>query len=215
MAGITSFIGKALTSAKAMTSELRNVRRRFTRAAARYERQAETATTEDAQILLAAARQARKLAGRYMVKGLTGKRSLNLLTDEEAGTFKESFRKAVESSLNQLAGRQNVNLRDSAISLEQQNVLAKTILSSGRKGNAFYAAFKDVWYKQEGDRDQLIIDFLRNKGYKVDSLLDAVRIYDTETGAGVFDEREYLEDEKYLENSRAGMLFVSNLEREK
>lgn len=197
--------------AKLLVRELKNARRRYRRAAERYEKQAAKATGAERRQLQQAARSTRSLASQMTVKGLTGKRQTSQLSAGQLREFEERAKTNIRASYRQLAGNQQTDI-------EAKNVQAANILaSSSTKRSTFYGAFKNVWLKQEQEgaspktRDERILTFLQSKGYKVDSLLDAVKLLDSRTNVDFFADKDVAEEERYGASLRQGLLYVSQL----
>lgn len=123
------------SAAKQQSDQLRNIRRRYERAAARYERQAESAGSEREQReLLKAASNLREQAQQYYVKNLT-------ISDRGTAKYKADIasgvRRGYQPSLEQLAGAAQT-------ADENRKRLIKNVLNSST-GDAFYAATVQLW----------------------------------------------------------------------
>ena len=197
--------------AKILVKELKNARRRYRRAAERYEKQAAKAAGAERRQLQQAARSTRSLASQMTVKGLTGKRQTTQLTSGQLREFEERAQTSIRASYRQLAGNQQTDV-------EAENIQAANILSSSStKSSTFYGSFKNVWLTQEQEgaspktRDERILAFLQSKGYKADSLLDAVKLLDSRTNVDFFADKDVAEEERYGTSLRQGLLYVSQL----
>ena len=198
--------------AKLLVKELKNARRRYRRAAERYEKQAAKATGAERRQLQQAARSTRSLASQMTVKNLTGKRQTSQLSAGQLREFEERAKTSIRASYRQLAGSQQTDIE--AENIQGSNILA----SSSTKRSTFYGAFKNVWLKQEQEgaspktRDERILAFLQSKGYKADSLLDALKLLDSRTSVDFFADKDVAEEERYGTSLRQGLLYVSQLE---
>lgn len=197
---------------KALVKELKNARRRYQRAAERYEKQAANATGAEKRQLQQAARSTRSLASQMTVKNLTGKRQTSQLSAAQLREFEDRAKTSIRASYRQLAGNQRTDI-------EAENTQAANILASSfAKRSTFYGAFKNVWLTQEQEgaspktRDERILAFLHSKGYKADSLLDAVKLLDSRTNVDFFADKDVAEEERYGVGLRQGVLYVSQLE---
>lgn len=122
------------SAAKQQSDQLRNIRRRYERAAARYERDAENASGREKRELLKAASNLREQAQQYYAKNLTiAKRgSVKYKADIARGV-----RSGYQPSLEQLAGAAQT-------ADENRERLIKNVLNSST-GDAFYAATIQLW----------------------------------------------------------------------
>lgn len=122
--------------------ELRNIRRRFERQAARYERQAEGADPVDRKQLMAAAATLRQEAQSYYARNITAER---FNTEAGGSAIRQAISKGRPRSLEQLAGAV-------ASSQQERERLTRTVLS-GPVGDVFYASTVEIW-KGSGYRDR-------------------------------------------------------------
>lgn len=122
------------SAAKQQSDRLRNIRRRYERAAARYERDAENASGREKRELLKAASNLREQAQQYYVKNLT-------IADRGSAKYKADIasgvRRGYQLSLEQLAGAAQT-------ADENRERLIKNVLNSST-GDAFYAATVQLW----------------------------------------------------------------------
>lgn len=122
------------SAAKQQSDQLRNIRRRYERAAARYERDAENASGREKRELLKAASNLREQAQQYYVKNLT-------ISDRGTAKYKADIARSVlrgyQPSLEQLAGAAQT-------ADENRERLIKNVLDSST-GDAFYAATVQLW----------------------------------------------------------------------
>lgn len=122
------------SAAKQQSDQLRNIRRRYERAAARYERDAENASGREKRELLKAASNLREQAQQYYVKNLT-------ISDRGSAKYKADIasgvRRGYQPSLEQLAGAAQT-------ADENRERLIKNVLNSST-GDAFYAATVQLW----------------------------------------------------------------------
>lgn len=204
---------KKAPRAKRASDELYNIRRRYKRAAARYEKQAEVAASEaDARVFKAAAEQARRQAESLRVENITTERpgSKGRAADIARTVASESKR-----SLGQLVGKDKSEqaARDRA---------ARAVLSSGM-GRQFYASTVELWNKpgiKPKDRNAAIVEGFKKsrlgrqmakEGREIRDILDVMDILQQHTGvpylSGAYAD-EGAAEEHYRLDARRGMLFV-------
>ena len=183
--------------------ELRNIRRRFQRQAARYELQAESAEPMDRKQLLAGARALRAEAEKYYAANITQARR-----GSEAYNADLNLAVSVghEPSLRQLATAVDTEQ-------EQRERLTRTITNS-TAGDAFYASVIQIWDSQPYEqRDQVIVSAFQeaHPDMEVRDVLDVMNIMEEATGIpftspdwGSGEEAE----QNYRMRSRRGMLYV-------
>ena len=192
------------SAAKQQSDQLRNIRRRYERAAARYERQAESAGSEREQReLLKAASNLREQAQQYYVKNLT-------ISDRGSAKYKVDIARGVRSgyqpSLEQLAGAaQTAN--------ENRERLIKNVLNSST-GNVFYAATVQLWRGTDyASRNETIVaEFQKRRpDLEINDVLDVLDYFTRASGIDFLspepDEEAGL-DERYRRKARIGAAII-------
>lgn len=185
--------------------ELRNIRRRYERAAERFEKQAENANSAvDKRQLMRSAQALRTTAKSYYVENITAapKGSKQRQADIQRAISEEAG-----ESKNYLAGR--VKLRHE-IAREQ---MKESILKS-TSGSDFFAATVDIWRGTDYDkREETVFERFKElyPDVPVRDILDVMEWFSQNTGIDYFDlgyDEESSDDERYLARSRSGMLLV-------
>lgn len=192
------------SAAKQQSDQLRNIRRRYERAAARYERDAKSAGSEREQReLLKAAANLREQAQQYYVKNLT-------IADRGSVKYKSDVSRAVQRgyqpSLEQLAG---------AAQTEDENRkrLIKNVLNSST-GDAFYAATVQLWRGTDyAKRDEVIVaEFQKRRpDLEVNDVLDVLDYFTRASGIDYLSpdpDEEAGIDERYRVKARTGAAII-------
>ena len=162
------------SAAKQQSDQLRNIRRRYERAAARYERDAENASGREKRELLKAASNLREQAQQYYVKNLT-------ISDRGSAKYKADIasgvRRGYQPSLEQLAGA--VQTAD-----ENRERLIKNVLNSST-GDAFYAATVQLWRGTDyASRNETIVaEFQKRRpDLEINDVLDVLDYFTQQSG---------------------------------
>lgn len=192
------------SAAKQQSDQLRNIRRRYERAAARYERQAESAGSEREQReLLKAASNLREQVQQYYVKNLT-------ISDRGSAKYKADIARGVRSgyqpSLEQLAGAaQTAN--------ENRERLIKNVLNSST-GNVFYAATVQLWRGTDyASRNETIVaEFQKRRpDLEINDILDVLDYFTRASGIDFLSpepDEEAGIDERYRRKARIGAAII-------
>lgn len=192
------------SAAKQQSDQLRNIRRRYERAAARYERQAESAGSEREQReLLKAASNLREQVQQYYVKNLT-------ISDRGSAKYKADIARGVRSgyqpSLEQLAGAAQT-------ADENRERLIKNVLNSST-GDAFYAATVQLWRGTDyASRNETIVaEFQKRRpDLEVDDVLDVIDYLARASGFDYLEpepDEEAGVDERYRRKARIGAAII-------
>lgn len=191
------------SAAKQQSDQLRNIRRRYERAAARYERDAENASGREKRELLKAASNLREQAQKYYSKNLTiAKRgTAKYKTDIERGV-----RSGYQPSLEQLAGAAQT-------ADENRERLIKNVLNSST-GDAFYAATVQLWRGTDyASRNETIVEEFqkRRPDLEVGDVLDVLDYFTQASGIDYLkpepDEEAGI-DERYRVKARIGAAII-------
>lgn len=192
------------SAAKQQSDQLRNIRRRYERAAARYERQAESAGSEREQReLLKAASNLREQVQQYYVKNLT-------ISDRGSAKYKADIARGVRSgyqpSLEQLAGAaQTAN--------ENRERLIKNVLDSNT-GNVFYATTVQLWRGTDyANRNETIVaEFQKRRpDLEINDVLDVLDYFTRASGIDFLSpelDEEAGIDERYRRKARIGAAII-------
>lgn len=192
------------SAAKQQSDQLRSIRRRYERAAARYERDAESAGSEREQReLLKAAANLREQAQQYYVKNLT-------MADRGSSKYKSDISRAVQRgyqpSLEQLAGAAQT-------ADENRERLIKNVLNSST-GDAFYAATVQLWRGTDyASRNETIVaEFQKRRpDLEVNDVLDVLDYFTRASGIDYLspepDEESGI-DERYRVKARTGAAII-------
>lgn len=192
------------SAAKQQSDQLRNIRRRYERAAARYERQAESAGSEREQReLLKAASNLREQAQKYYVKNLT-------ISDRGSDKYKADIARGVRSgyqpSLEQLVGAAQT-------ADENRERLIKNVLNSST-GDAFYAATVQLWRGTDyASRNETILEEFqkRRPDLEVGDVLDVLDYFTQASGIDYLSpepDEEAGIDERYRVKARIGAAII-------
>lgn len=195
---------------KRASDELYNIRRRFKRAASRYERQAKSAGSEtERRQLLAAAGEARKQAESLRFRNIT------------QATDRKARAQAVQAAISRYRRASLDQLASSAKNeQERRDQLAKSILQ-GSKGSTFYASTIDAWRDVAPDqRNEAIVAYFREALAKpgpgrepeqVRDLLDVITILERETQVPYLDPTKEENDFEgnYRAATRRALVFMS------
>lgn len=192
------------SAAKQQSDQLRNIRRRYERAAARYERQAESAGSEREQReLLKAASNLREQVQQYYVKNLT-------ISDRGSAKYKADIARGVRSgyqpSLEQLAGAAQT-------ADENRERLIKNVLNSST-GDAFYAATVQLWRGTDyASRNETIVaEFQKRRpDLEVNDVLDVIDYFTRVSGIDYLEpepDEEAGIDERYRVKARIGAAII-------
>ena len=192
------------SAAKQQSDQLRNIRRRYERAAARYERQAESAGSEREQReLLKAASNLREQAQQYYV---------NNLTISVRGTAKykadivRGVRRGYQPSLEQLAGAAQT-------ADENRELLIKNVLNSST-GDVFYAATVQLWRGTDyASRNETIVaEFQKRRpDLEINDVLDVLDYFTQQSGIDYLSpelDEEADIDERYRVKARIGAAVI-------
>ena len=162
------------SAAKQQSDQLRNIRRRYERAAARYERDAENASGREKRELLKAASNLREQAQQYYVKNLT-------ISDRGTAKYKADIasgvRRGYQPSLEQLAGAAQT-------ADENRERLIKNVLNSST-GDAFYAATVQLWRGTDyASRNETIVaEFQKRRpDLEINDVLDVLDYFTQASG---------------------------------
>lgn len=191
------------SAAKQQSDQLRNIRRRYERAAARYERDAENASGREKRELLKAASNLRERAQQYYAKNLTiAKRG----TAKYKTDIARGVRSGYQPSLEQLAGAaQTAN--------ENREHLIKTVLNSST-GDVFYAATVQLWRGTDYARrnETIVAEFQKRRpDLKVNDVLDVLDYFTQVSGIDYLSpelDEEAGIDERYRVNARIGVAVI-------
>lgn len=187
------------SAAKQQSDQLRNIRRRYERAAARYERDAENASGREKRELLKAASNLREQAQQYYVKNLT---IANRGTAKYKTDIARGVRSGYQPSLEQLAGAaQTAN--------ENRERLIKNVLNSST-GDVFYAATVQLWRGTDyASRNETIVaEFQKRRpDLNVNDVLDVLDYFTQVSGIDYLSpelDEEAGIDERYRVKARIG-----------
>ena len=162
------------SAAKQQTDQLRNIRRRYERAAARYERDAENASGREKRELLKAASNLREQAQQYYTANLTiAKRG----TAKYKADIASGVRRGFQPSLEQLAGAAQT-------ADENRERLIKNVLNSST-GDAFYAATVQLWRGTDyASRNETIVaEFQKRRpDLEINDVLDVLDYFTQQSG---------------------------------
>lgn len=191
------------SAAKQQSDKLRNIRRRYERAAARYERDAENASGREQRELLKAASNLREQAQRYYVANLTiAKRgSAQYKLDIEWGV-----QRGYQPSLEQLAGAAQT-------ADENRERLIKNVLNSST-GDTFYAATVQLWRGTDyaSRNDTIVAEFQKRRpDIEVNDVLDVLDYFTQVSGIDYLapePDEEAGDDERYRIKARIGAAIV-------
>lgn len=191
------------SAAKQQSDKLRNIRRRYERAAARYERDAENASGREKRELLKAASNLREQARQYYVKNLT-------ISDRGSAKYKADISRGVQRgyqpSLEQLAGAAQT-------ADENRERLIKNVLNSST-GDAFYAATVQLWRGTDyASRNETIVaEFQKRRpDLEVNDVLDVLDYFTQASGIDYLSpepDEEAGIDERYRVKARIGAAIV-------
>lgn len=187
------------SAAKQQSDQLRNIRRRYERAAARYERDAENASGREKRELLKAASNLREQAQQYYAKNLT---IANRGTAKYKTDIARGVRSGYQPSLEQLAGAaQTAN--------ENRKRLIKNVLNSST-GDVFYAATVQLWRGTDyASRNETIVaEFQKRRpDLNVNDVLDVLDYFTQVSGIDYLSpelDEEAGIDERYRVKARIG-----------
>lgn len=192
------------SAAKQQSDQLRNIRRRYERAAARYERDAENAGSEREQReLLKAAANLREQAQQYYVKNIT-------IADRGTAKYKtdivRSVQRGYQPSLEQLAGAAQT-------ADENRERLIKNVLNSST-GDAFYAATVQLWRGTDyASRNETIVEEFqkRRPDLEINDVLDVLDYFTRASGIDYLSpepDEEAGIDERYRVKARIGAAII-------
>lgn len=191
------------SAAKQQSDQLRNIRRRYERAAARYERDAENASGREKRELLKAASNLREQAQQYYVKNIT-------ISDRGTAKYKADIARGVQRgyqpSLEQLAGAAQT-------AEENRERLIKNVLNSST-GDAFYAATVQLWRGTDyASRNETIVaEFQKRRpDLEVNDVLDVFDYFSKASGIDYLSpepDEEAGIDERYRVKARIGAAIV-------
>lgn len=191
------------SAAKQQSDQLRNIRRRYERAAARYERDAENASGREKRELLKAASNLREQAQKYYTANLTiAKRG----TDNYKADIARGVRSGYQPSLEQLAGAAQT-------ADENRERLIKNVLNSST-GDAFYAATVQLWRGTDyASRNETIVEEFqkRRPDLEVGDVLDVLDYFTQASGIDYLSpepDEEAGIDERYRVKARIGAAIV-------
>lgn len=195
-----------MARAKRASDELYNIRRRFNRAAARYEKQAVKAEGREARELLKAAANLREQAQQYYVQSFTNAKRASTQIKKDIA---EQVSRGRERSLEQLA-----NAAKTAD--ENRERLIDNILS-GSSGDAFYAATVQLWrgtdyYKR---KETIVEEFNKRmpEDQQARDVLDVVDYLQEQSGIDYLSptlDEESSDDDRYRVRARAGAAVIQN-----
>ena len=187
------------SAAKQQSDQLRNIRRRYERAAARYERDAENASGREKRKLLKAASNLREQAQQYYAKNLT---IANRGTAKYKTDIARGVRSGYQPSLEQLAGAaQTAN--------EKRERLIKNVLNSST-GDVFYAATVQLWRGTDyASRNETIVaEFQKRRpDLNVNDVMDVLDYFTQVSGIDYLSpelDEEAGIDERYRVKARIG-----------
>lgn len=191
------------SAAKQQSDQLRNIRRRYERAAARYERQAESASGREQRELLKAASNLREQARQYYVKNIT-------ISDRGSSKYRADISREIQRgyqpSLEQLAGAAQT-------ADENRERLIKNVLNSST-GDAFYAATVQLWRGTDyASRNETIVaEFQKRRtDLEVNDVLDVLDYFSKASGIDYLSpepDEEAGIDERYRVKARIGAAIV-------
>lgn len=191
------------SAAKQQSDQLRNIRRRYERAAARYERQAESASGREQRELLKAASNLREQARQYYVKNIT-------ISDRGSSKYRADISRGIQRgyqpSLEQLAGAAQT-------ADENRERLIKNVLNSST-GDAFYAATVQLWRGTDyASRNETIVaEFQKRRpDLEVNDVLDVLDYFSKASGIDYLSpepDEEAGIDERYRVKARIGAAVV-------
>lgn len=191
------------SAAKQQSDQLRNIRRRYERAAARYERDAENASGREKRELLKAASNLREQAQQYYSKNLTiAKRG----TAKYKADIARGVQRGYQSSLEQLAGAAQT-------ADENRERLIRNVLNSST-GDAFYAATVQLWRGTDyATRNETIVaEFQKRRpDIEVNDVLDVLDYFTRASGIDYLSpepDEEAGIDERYRVKARIGAAIV-------
>lgn len=191
------------SAAKQQSDQLRNIRRRYERAAARYERDAENASGREKRELLKAASNLREQAQQYYSKNLTiAKRG----TAKYKADIARGVQRGYQPSLEQLAGAAQT-------ADENRERLIRNVLNSST-GDAFYAATVQLWRGTDyASRNETIVaEFQKRRpDIEVNDVLDVLDYFTQESGIDYLSpepDEEAGIDERYRVKARIGAAIV-------
>lgn len=191
------------SAAKQQSDQLRNIRRRYERAAARYERDAESASGREKRELLKAASNLREQAQQYYVENLTisARGTAKYKADITSGV-----RRGYQPSLEQLAGAAQT-------ADENRERLIKNVLDSST-GDAFYAATVQLWRGTDyASRNETIVaEFQKRRpDLEVNDVLDVLDYFTQASGIDYLSpepDEEAGIDERYRVKARTGAAII-------
>ena len=191
------------SAAKQQSDQLRNIRRRYERAAARYERDAVNASGREKRELLKAASNLREQAQQYYTANLTiAKRG----TAKYKADIASGVRHGYQPSLEQLAGAaQTAN--------ENRERLIKNVLNSST-GDAFYAATVQLWRGTDyASRNETIVaEFQKRRpDLEINDVLDVLDYFTQASGIDYLEpepDEEAGIDERYRVKARTGAAII-------
>lgn len=191
------------SAAKQQSDQLRNIRRRYERAAARYERQAESASGREQRELLKAASNLREQARQYYVKNIT-------ISDRGSSKYRADISRGIQRgyqpSLEQLAGAAQT-------ADENRGRLIKNVLNSST-GDSFYAATIQLWRGTDyASRNETIVaEFQKRRpDLEVNDVLDVLDYFSKASGVDYLSpepDEEAGIDERYRVKARIGAAIV-------
>ena len=191
------------SAAKQQSDQLRNIRRRYERAAARYERQAESASGREQRELLKAASNLREQARQYYVKNIT-------ISDRGSSKYRADISRGIQRgyqpSLEQLAGAAQT-------ADENRGRLIKNVLNSST-GDSFYAATIQLWRGTDyASRNETIVaEFQKRRpDLEVNDVLDVLDYFSNASGIDYLSpepDEEAGVDERYRVKARIGAAIV-------
>jgi hypothetical protein len=191
------------SAAKQQSDQLRNIRRRYERAAARYERQAESASGRERRELLKAASNLREQARQYYVKNIT-------ISDRGSSKYRADISRGIQRgyqpSLEQLAGAAQT-------ADENRGRLIKNVLNSST-GDSFYAATIQLWRGTDyASRNETIVaEFQKRRpDLEVNDVLDVLDYFSKASGIDYLSpepDEEAGIDERYRVKARIGAAIV-------
>ena len=191
------------SAAKQQSDQLRNIRRRYERAAARYERDAENASGREKRELLKAASNLREQAQRYYTANLTiAKRG----TAKYKADIASGVRHGYQPSLEQLAGAAQT-------ADENRERLIKNVLNSST-GDAFYAATVQLWRGTDhASRNETIVaEFQKRRpDLEINDVLDVLDYFTQASGIDYLEpepDEEAGIDERYRVKARTGAAII-------
>lgn len=191
------------SAAKQQSDQLRNIRRRYERAAARYERDAENASGREKRELLKAASNLREQAQQYYSVNLTiAKRG----TAKYKADIARGVQRGYQPSLEQLAGAAQT-------ADENRERLIRNVLNSST-GDAFYAATVQLWRGTDyASRNETIVaEFQKRRpDIEVNDVLDVLDYFTQVSGIDYLSpepDEEAGIDERYRVKARIGAAIV-------